>query len=302
MSISIKYLCFLGLFGPNAHETINVPPPPANDTLLKPYSICPPHKKYDPTGDGTEYAKFVKSRTITQLLSDVSQRLGYKFPMKLEQVLDMFDMCRYDQAWALEKPSPWCTAFTPTQVDDLEYLYDLDTYYGRGYANGNELNKRLACAAVNDMIHHLETDNEPKAVAYFTHSEAVLLLLTALQAFRDSEPLRADNFYSMSRRKWRTSEISPFASNFAAVKYACPNEVEREKIMFFLNEKPLYFDWCKVGLCNLSEIKERYREYTEANCDEYFCSGYNAANSLSTYISVLVTVSGILSVSRLFAS
>lgn len=54
--------------------------------------------------------------------------------------------------------------------------------------------------------------------------------------------------------------------------------------MFFLNEKPLYFDsLCKVGLCDLSEIKQRYKTYTEANCDEYFCSGYNSANFLSAY-------------------
>lgn len=276
-----------GLFGPNAYEKISVPPPPVNDTLLKPYAACPPHKNYDPAGDGTEYAKFVKSRTITQLISDVSQRLGYKFPLKLEQVLDIFDMCRYDQAWIIDQPSAWCTAFTPTQVDDLEYLYDLETYYARGY--GRELNSRLDCAAVKDMIHHLETDDQPNAIAYFTHSESVLLLLTALRTVKDSEPLRADNYYSMSRRKWRTSEISPFGSNFAAVKYSCPNEVESEKIMFFLNEKPLYFDWCKVGLCNLNEVKDRYKEYTEVNCDEYYCSGYSAANSLSTYtISVLM--------------
>lgn len=134
-----------------------------------------------------------------------------------------FSMCRFDQAFKLDRPSPWCSAFTPSQVDDLEYLYDLETYYGRGY--GIELNNRLACAAISDMIHHLETDSEPNAVAYFTHSESVLLLLTALGAVKDSQPLRADNYYNMSHRKWRSSEITPFASNFAAVKYSCPNEV-----------------------------------------------------------------------------
>lgn len=214
----------------------------------------------------------------------------------------MFEMCRYDQAWTLDKPSAWCAAFTPSQVDDLEYLYDLEQYYGYGY--GNVLNKRLVCAAVNDMIRNLDTNNEPNAVAYFTHSESVELLLTALDFVKDSEPLRADNYYSMSRRKWRTSEISPFATNLAVVKYVCPNEVEREKVMFFLNEKPLYFDGlCKVGLCNLSEIKERYREYTNANCDEYFCSGYNAANSLYTHtISVLALPAVVLMRFSLIAS
>lgn len=187
---------------------------------------------------------------------------------------------RYDQAWQLDRPSAWCAAFTPSQIDELEYLLDLDTYYGHGY--GNELNNRLACAAVSDMIQHLASNDQPNAIAYFAHSESVELLLTALQAVKDSQPLRADNYYTMSHRKWRNSEIAPFASNFAAVKYYCPNDVEHDKIMFFLNEKPLYFDFdfCKVGLCDLSGIKERYKVYTDANCDEYFCSGYNGAGSM----------------------
>lgn len=64
-------------------------------------------------GEKSEYKKFLKSQTITQLVSDVSQRLGYKFPLKVQQVLDIYDMCRYDQAWNLESPSPWCAVCIP---------------------------------------------------------------------------------------------------------------------------------------------------------------------------------------------
>lgn len=42
------------------------------------------------------------------MVGDVSLRLGYKFPLKTQQIIDMYDMCRYDQAWHLERPSPWC--------------------------------------------------------------------------------------------------------------------------------------------------------------------------------------------------
>lgn len=47
-------------------------------------------------------------QTIKQLVSDVSERLGYKFPLKAEQVLAMYEMCRFDQAWQLDEPSAWC--------------------------------------------------------------------------------------------------------------------------------------------------------------------------------------------------
>lgn len=207
----------------------------------------------------------------------------------------MFEMCRYDQAWTLDKPSPWCTAFTPSQIDEVEYLEDLGKYHNSGY--GRKISANMACAAVNDMLHHLDNNNQPKAVAYFTHSKSVLLLLRALQAHKDSDSLRADNYYSMSRRKWRVSEISPFATSLAVIKYECPNEVEPEKVMFFQNEKPLYFDWCKVGLCSLREVKERYREFTQVNCNEYFCSGTSGAGTLSAYVTVMVSLLAITFIS-----
>lgn len=45
---------------------------------------------------------------MQQLVQDVSERLGYKFPLEVKQVLAMFEMCRFDQAWQLDEPSPWC--------------------------------------------------------------------------------------------------------------------------------------------------------------------------------------------------
>ncbi|XP_055322266.1 multiple inositol polyphosphate phosphatase 1-like [Sitodiplosis mosellana] len=285
-----SYKAFVeGLFGPNAHEHIQVQPPPTNDTLLRPYDYCAPHDMSKSKGDGTEYKKFVKSQTMTQLVSDVSSRLGYKYPLKLQQVMDMFEMCRFDQAWNIGSPSAWCAAFTPTQIDDLEYLEDLQKYYKSSY--GRELNSRIQCAAVNDMLHHLETNNLPKTVAYFTHSKAIVLLLTALRFFKDSDSLRADNYYSMSQRKWRSSYILPFASNLVAIKYDCPNDMERDKVMFFLNEKPITdLDWCKVGLCNLADVKERYKKFTQANCDEYYCTDSGASSILASIILPLIAM------------
>lgn len=45
---------------------------------------------------------------MKQVISDVSERLGFKFPLSEDQILNMYEMCRYDQAWILERPSPWC--------------------------------------------------------------------------------------------------------------------------------------------------------------------------------------------------
>lgn len=69
------------------------------------------------------------------------------------------------------------------------------------------------------MMNHIESQAMPKVVAYFTHSATIQLLLTALGAAKDNDALRADNYQQLMRRKWRSSEVSPFASNLAVIKY-----------------------------------------------------------------------------------
>lgn len=113
------------------------------------------------------------------------------------------------------------------------------------------------------------------------------MLLTALRMARDSDTLRAENYYSMQHRSWRVSDLTPFASNIMAIRYNCPNEVEHEKVMFFLNEKPVHFKWCKVGLCNWSDVKDQYKEYLNVDCQDYYCS---SSAEMARYSSILVLV------------
>jgi multiple inositol-polyphosphate phosphatase/2,3-bisphosphoglycerate 3-phosphatase len=75
------------------------------------------------------------------------------------------------------------------------------------------------CAAVKDMLNNLQKEENPKVVAYFAHSSAIQLFLTSLGYAKDADDLRADNYQQMKNRKFRTSVLSPFASNLAAVKY-----------------------------------------------------------------------------------
>lgn len=195
-------------------------------------------------------------------------------------------MCLYDQSWNLSLTSPWCAAFTPSQINDLEYPEDLRKYYESGY--GLESNERLLCGLVNDMFTHLENNEQPKAIVYFTHSSSLLLLLTTLKAFKDNVPLRAENYEKMSKRKWRLSQMTPFAANLAVIKYECPNDIEQEKVKFILNEEPLEFEWCNNGLCDYSEFKARYRDFIQADCDEFFCSSSSSTVRLSIYSAVFI--------------
>lgn len=262
-----------GLFGDHAYDHISAPAPLEKDMLLKPYEECAFWKKNQAKNkddDDSEANKFEEGPQYQKMIDDVSKRLGFKLTLSKKQVKLIYDMCRYDQAWSLDRPSAWCTAFTKSQIQVLEYAQDLKYYRETGYGN-TELNANVACETVKDLLRSLDSKDNPVVSAYFAHSSTIQLFLTALDTYRDAEPLRADNFAEQSRRKWRVSEISPFAANVAAIKYDCPNDNERTKVMFFLNQRPMAFPYCNVGLCNWSDVKRMYQRFDGADCANTFC-------------------------------
>jgi multiple inositol-polyphosphate phosphatase / 2,3-bisphosphoglycerate 3-phosphatase len=165
----------------------------------------------------SEHYKFEQSDVFKKTAEEISTRLGFKYTLNPKQIDTMFDMCRYDQAWFLQDSSAWCATFTPEHVNVLEYHEDLKYYYKSG--PGSELNSNIMCAAVKDMLTTLKRDDGPKVVAYFSHASAIQLFLTSLGYAKEDEPLKADNYNRMKYRKFRTSVLSPLASNLAVIKY-----------------------------------------------------------------------------------
>lgn len=151
--------------------------------------------------------------------------------------------------------------FTPDEIKVLEYAKDLSGYYEFGY--GSEMNRRIQCSTVRDMVSQLESNNEPRVTVYFGHSSALLLHLTAMGAFEDEKKLTAKNFQKLPERKWSTSKMSPFAGNLAAIRYA------NNKVKFFLNEELIDFKWCTNGVCDLEQVKNQYKHFND--CEKTSC-------------------------------
>lgn len=171
-------------------------------------------------------------------------------------------------------------AFLPQQVTVLEYADDLKYFYKFGY--GFEENTRLSCHAIQDMAHHLSSSETPNAVVYFGHSAGLQSLISALGINKDNIKLLASNYDEMLQRKWKTSNIDPFAANFLAIKYYCEDEpIEKEKVVFFLNQNAVDLDWCSVGLCNWSDVKNHYSTILNADCDSYYCADGASVISIS---------------------
>lgn len=146
----------------------------------------------------------------------------------------------------------------------MEYFLDLRDYYKDGY--GSQINEALACESVQDLYKHLKSNEKPNFVAYFSHSATLRFLLTAIGFAKDLESLRANNFDRMESRQWRMTKLTPFAANIAFVKYFCPNEIEREQVKIFLNEKPIELSWCKNVACSLTDFIKKFGKNLKNNC------------------------------------
>lgn len=278
-----------GLFGDNAFEHVRAEQVPANDSLMNSHFNCPVWQENEQriSDSSSEVNKFIASSIYQSMLQEVSTRLGFKLVLTPFQVDLIWDMCRFEQSWYIEQLSPWCAAFTKSHVAVLEYKEDLVAYYKTGY--GNSVNENLACTTMTDMLKHLKSRTGPQVVATFGHSANVQLLISAMGVLKDVHPLTADNYYQQKRRQFRSSRIDPFSANLVAIAYDC-DDVERQKVMFFLNEKPLELPWCRVGLCDWSQVEQHYQKYlSEIDCSREFCQ-QNSAGVMG--LASLITVVG----------
>ncbi|KAG4073959.1 hypothetical protein HA402_014164 [Bradysia odoriphaga] len=245
-----------------------------NNSLFKFYEECTEwNEKNDRIYESESVlSQFEKSDKFKETIDEILARLGKsQSEDKWKLVKNVWDMCRIDKALDVEHLSPWCTAFTEDQVNVLEYHEDIELYYKTGH--GDKLNPPLACKTVVDLIDHLKsesTDDSTNAIVSFADATTVQLFMTALGTHEDTE--NPSNVSVIENRKWRSSQMSPFASNVAVVKYDCSGD---DKVKIFLNQRLLtpVWDGCTDGVCEFSKFIEHFKSYTSVNCTDYFCGG-----------------------------
>ena len=97
------------------------------------------------------------------------RNLQYVVP---DQLVLIYDMCRFDKALNFGKLSPWCAAFSPEDLLIFEYNEDMKSYYKNGY--GYEINADQACNPVVDLFNYFKLLFLLLIVVdYFTHLENV---------------------------------------------------------------------------------------------------------------------------------
>ncbi|XP_021920643.1 multiple inositol polyphosphate phosphatase 1-like isoform X2 [Zootermopsis nevadensis] len=263
-----------GIFGSTVD--VQLPQPISPDPLLKPSDYCTAwiNEVHDNPDIKKEYNAFKKGPEIEEVTRIVSKRLGFGSSIGFDNLDLIYTICRFEKAWNVYNISPWCAAFSEDDLKVLEYKEDLDSYYKRGF--GTEMNKLVGCPLAKDFIDRFRKlenwEKQPAGVFYFSHDTDMQLFFTSLGIGEDERPLTHSNYASMGNRNWRTSLLTPFASNFVAIFFKC-DEGEPFRVQFHLQEKLLKLKGCKDdkwGLCDWSVFKQNYGSISKT-CNLDFC-------------------------------
>ncbi|KAK3875050.1 hypothetical protein Pcinc_020037 [Petrolisthes cinctipes] len=232
-----------GVFGSSAQ--VYFPPPLDPDPVLKFYDMCLRYRVE--VKDNPEAVKestlFLHGPQMAAVITRVSLRLGLSLTQ--HEVNLLYNGCRYYQAWSPTLPSAWCVAFTHHDLKVLEYNQDLKDYYEVGY--GHSINYQMACPLIQDAFQHfrsvVEGEGGPKGVFYFTHSVALLTMMTRLGLYQDRHPLTHLNLDPT--RRWRTSLHGSFAANVAFTLSHCPQHQHKWWVSLVEGERGVGLEGCE---------------------------------------------------------
>ncbi|XP_022184853.1 multiple inositol polyphosphate phosphatase 1 isoform X2 [Nilaparvata lugens] len=268
----------LGLFHT---EAINIPEPKDDDLLPQIYPNCkvaPIPDADDPEHGGKmERALFKEGELVAKVVHKVNRRLGFvDHKLTIDEIEQVYDICRYEKSWNFNKLNPWCAVFTADELQIMEYIGDLSYYYNSGH--GYSANLRTGCPLVRDMMETFRdvANHEhkgAKAVFYFGHSTTMYNLFARLGLAKDAERITHDNYYEMlPNRQWHTSLLAPFSANFAAVFLRC-NSGTKDRVAFYHNEAPFLLPGCNSYACDWTTIDNKYKSITDPTvCNFDLCT------------------------------
>ncbi|XP_054284325.1 multiple inositol polyphosphate phosphatase 1-like [Macrosteles quadrilineatus] len=250
---------------------------PQESKLLGAHDNCPAwtqkNAKYN-----DELDTFKSGELMNQVYITISRRLGFNYDLPFYVVDAMYQWCAGDKSSSLESSAVWCSAFTATELKAMEFLDDLEYYHKTGPGDRSNINKKLGCPFVKDMLTQfrvIEMNPDakmPKGVFYFGDAEVVGLLASRLGIFADKNPPSATSYVDQGQRSFRSSALLPWGANIMAVFYQCSTE-EAHRVMFLVSEYVVSLPGCPSGLCPWSLVHHRLSHSLERHgCSLEFCS------------------------------
>ncbi|KAF9412918.1 hypothetical protein HW555_008697 [Spodoptera exigua] len=249
-------------------KPLTIQPPSPGLDILAPYESCPKYLKevkYNPE----TYAPSAKYQSSSEYLAAkdrMQRRLGIDYSLTPTNITALYDLCRYTSSG--NTFSPWCALFTTEDLKVMEYVADLRHYYKSGY--GTPMTKLFGQIALTDLLKSFQEAKSGKGrkiTGYISHATMMDMVYTALKLFKDDAPLSTSK--RKLDRKWRSSKMSIFSTNFIAVLNKCNKGPDDYNVIFYLNEEPLQ-SICKEGVCTWKEFEDKLTPFVDTKTD--FCN------------------------------
>ncbi|XP_019853182.1 PREDICTED: multiple inositol polyphosphate phosphatase 1-like isoform X2 [Amphimedon queenslandica] len=263
---------FDGLDLSNGGESIGLQ---IDDRSLRFFDNCKEYTNKSKRNESLEAVlnEFLFSDAISKALREIQQQIDESkrfWIINEHELLDMYQICAMETANFGH--SNWCSLFSYSSLQALEYYYDMKSYWTKGH--GHTINWSISCHLINDIINSLSPSNPAKVTLRFAHAETLVPLLSALSLYKDDLHLLPSNYHVMSsERKFRVSKMAPFSGNLAFVVYRCTKENDHEDFVHVLsNEAPVTLDHSLCtgegnggngGWCPLQSLPEIVRHVSD---------------------------------------
>ncbi|OSD06427.1 phosphoglycerate mutase-like protein [Trametes coccinea BRFM310] len=246
----------------NASEFATIAEDAATPSWITPMDTCPKWQ-YDYGNNATiEWGNVYLPR--------IAKRLNKLLPgvdLTPDNVHGALYACAYDLA-ALGT-SPWCGAFTQSEIEDFEYELDLLMDGAFGYNLPGSMGEVLGSLYVSKLVERLTNSTGDAKPLYleFGHDTTIDMALTALGLAKDTPPLSAKGPVR-ANRKWRTSLQVPFAAQMVWERFSCATSFKGPQVRLVLNDSPFPLSTCarmdgRYGTCAVGDFVASHKGSAE---------------------------------------
>ncbi|KAH7488671.1 hypothetical protein PRIC1_007215 [Phytophthora ramorum] len=250
--------------------------PMGDDEVLRFYDNCPAFEvQIDRNKSATvEHSKYRDSEQMHRNLAKF-QKLSGVLDATQKDMEAAYAGCAFDVA-VLDVFNQWCSFFDDEMLLAMDYFQDLKHFYRKSH--GNALSTKIAAPLLQDifrtMKQRVDGNSDIEGYFRFAHAETIIPLASLMNisyfnrhASDREGHFRADTPLELAlQRKFKSSELAPFAANIGFVLYECKagngetNVGSTFKAKTLLNEREVVFDECKgQALCPFDVLEDIFR-------------------------------------------
>ncbi|GMF35313.1 unnamed protein product [Phytophthora fragariaefolia] len=250
--------------------------PMGEDEILRFYDNCPVFEtEIDSNKSATvEHAAYRDSEQMHKNLAMFRKLSGF-LEASQKDMEAAYAGCAFDVA-VLNVFDQWCSLFNDEMLLSMDYFQDLKHFYRKSH--GHALSYEIAAPLLQNIFQTMKKRVDGKSGVEghfrFAHAETILPLASLLNVSyfdrhaSDREGhFRADTPLDLAlKRKFKSSDLAPFAANIGFVLYECTvSEVEPNpsfQVKMLLNEREVVFDECKgYVLCPFDIVENIFRRW-----------------------------------------